>query len=69
MIVARCVQKDGAELGVPERGLYYTDNSVFHVTLGNDYVVMGMTLYRAGLTVSSRMTLGSQIGIRLASSI
>jgi hypothetical protein len=53
-MIARCVCDKAAELGEPLRGLYYTEQTVLHVALGAEYLVLGMSLYKAGLTVLIR---------------
>jgi len=53
-MVARCVIVEGEGLGEPERGLLYTDETVFHLTVGSDYLVMGMALFQTGLIVLVR---------------
>ncbi len=50
-MIARCIRDTGASLGTPERGHYYTVETVFHVEIGSEYVVMGMSLWETVLTV------------------
>lgn len=50
-MIARCVRNDGASLGTPERGHYYTTETIFHVEVGSDYPVLGMSLWETILTV------------------
>src|SRR2546430_15543375 len=51
VMIARCVRKTGASLGVPERGHFYTAETVFHVEVGTDYPVLGMSLWETILLV------------------
>ena len=50
-MIARCVRHTGASMGEPERGHYYTAETVFHVNIGSEYLVMGMSLWETILTV------------------
>jgi len=47
-MIARCVRQS---LGTPERGYYYTAKTVFHVQIGKNYLVLGMSLWETVLTV------------------
>jgi hypothetical protein len=50
-VIARCVRNTGVSLGPPQHGRYYTVRTVFHVNIGSDYLVMGMSLWETVLTV------------------
>lgn len=50
-MIARCVHNNGAELGVQERRRSFTDETVFHVTLGSEYRVFAMGIWETELNV------------------
>ena len=47
----QCRTVDPAEIGLPSLGVYYTQETVFHVTLGTEYVVMGMGIFKHSLVL------------------
>jgi hypothetical protein len=44
-MLARCTANSGLDLGVPERGNFYGVGTVFHLTIGTQYRVLGMGLF------------------------
>jgi hypothetical protein len=47
---ARCTRNDGASLGgAPTRGHFYSENTVFDVTVGQEYPVLGLGLFETVL--------------------
>jgi hypothetical protein len=44
-MIGRCVHNSGASLGQPQRGHFYTDQTVFHLQVGSDYAVLGMGIW------------------------
>lgn len=53
-MIARCIRNTGAALGVPERGHFYGAGTLFHLNVGSDYLVLGMSLWETILTVLVR---------------
>lgn len=53
-MIARCVHNNGTELGTPERRRSFTDETVFHVTLGSEYRVFAMSIWETELNVLVR---------------
>ncbi|MDT7726628.1 MAG: hypothetical protein QOI21_3204 [Actinomycetota bacterium] len=47
----KCQFNNGKDLPAQRHGLYYTERSVFHVSVGRTYEVYAMTLYKKGITV------------------
>lgn len=41
-MIGRCVHATGASLGAPTRGHFYTTSTVFAVTVGSNYLILGM---------------------------
>lgn len=50
-MIGRCVGSTGASLGAPVRGDFYTADTVFHLRVGADYLVLGMGLFETVLLV------------------
>ena len=42
---ARCIFNSGAQLGKPTRGTFYSDRSIFQLTIGKRYPVLGLGLF------------------------
>jgi|HubBroStandDraft_4_1064222.scaffolds.fasta_scaffold93935_2 hypothetical protein len=53
-MIALCIHNQGAELGAPERRRSFTDETVFHVTLGSEYQVFAMSIWETSLHVLIR---------------
>ncbi len=50
-MIAICVANRGSDLGQPARGHFYSERSIFHVTLGTRYVVLGMGIFDSTMIV------------------
>lgn len=48
-MIARCVRNTGAALGEPAHGRFYTSETVFHLELEKDYVVLGLGIFETVL--------------------
>jgi hypothetical protein len=48
-MIGRAVHESGATLGLPDRGHFYSTETVFHVTVGRDYPVIGMGVFETVL--------------------
>jgi len=46
----RCTFSTGAELGAPVRGNFYSTETVFSLTVGQDYPVLGMGLFETEMS-------------------
>jgi hypothetical protein len=44
-VIARCVHNTGSTLGEPSRGSFYTVDTLFHLELGREYVVLGLGIF------------------------
>ena len=58
-MIARCIRERSADLGGPfSPTALYTSKTVFHVTIGSDYVVMGMGIWGSTLIALVRDNTG-----------
>lgn len=48
-MIAKCIHNTGCGLGEPSRGSFYSAETVFHVELGKDYVVLGLGIFETVL--------------------
>ena len=48
-MIGRCVGRTGASLGLPARDNFYTAETVFDVTVGSDYPVLGIGIFETVL--------------------
>ncbi|WP_156754920.1 hypothetical protein [Actinokineospora pegani] len=53
-MLVRCVANSGADLPPPRFGLYHSEHTRFPVTIGQDYRVHGVMMYRGGVIVLIR---------------
>ena len=45
----RCVHQTGMSLGLPSRGGFYGTDTVFHLELGEEYLIMGLGMFESVL--------------------
>jgi hypothetical protein len=48
-VIARCVHNTGSALGHPARGHFYTVETIFHLELAKEYVVLGLGIFETVL--------------------
>lgn len=48
-MLVKCIRNQGSALGAPSTGSFYTRETVFHVSIGREYDVLGFGLYETTL--------------------
>jgi hypothetical protein len=48
-MIARCIRNTGKSLGQPVRKAFHTSETIFHVTVGTEYDVLGLGVFETTL--------------------